>query len=72
MGMGNYETHTEEMSVSLDLTEEGLTFEQGVKEADKRLREGLEISLRRAAKISDVANTYVLTWLAEDKEEVNA
>jgi hypothetical protein len=66
MGMGNFETHTEGMAVTLDLEKEGLTFEQGISEADRRLRTGLEVSLKRAADISEVANTYVLTWLEED------
>lgn len=60
VNMGNYESVKIGGSVQADDSEEGY---EGLK---RILREMLKPDLVRAAQISDVKNTYILTWLEED------
>jgi hypothetical protein len=60
INMGNYESVKIGGSVQADSEEEGY---EGLK---KTLREMLKPDLVRAGQISDVKNTYILTWLEED------
>ncbi len=66
INMGNYESHGESMTVAIDTEQEGLDFKAALSACEERLREGLRDTLKRAAKISDVRNTYILTWLEEE------
>jgi len=59
VNMGNYESVKIGGSVQADSAEEGY---EGL---DRILREMLLPDLKRAAEISDVPNTYILTWLEE-------
>lgn len=58
VNMGNYESVKIGGSVQAD-DSEGRSL-------DKELRDMLKPDLVKAAQISDVKNTYVLTWLEED------
>lgn len=64
VNMGNYESFKVGGSVQADSEEEGY---EGL---DRILKEMLKPDLVRAAEISDVKNTYILTWLEEECLEI--
>jgi hypothetical protein len=59
--MGNYESFVTEASVEVD----GFTIELANEKADILLDEALKKDLQDAANLSDVRNTYILTWNKE-------
>jgi hypothetical protein len=67
INLGNFESFRTEATVS-DIEFDGPNYLSGAnKVAEKLLDEVLKDDLTKAGEISSVANTYVLTWLAEDK-----
>jgi hypothetical protein len=63
--MGNYESHTEGLSVEIEAADDGDLL-GAVAKAEAVIKEGLSPSLHKAAEISSVANTYILTWLEDE------
>jgi hypothetical protein len=61
VNMGNYESFVTEAIVEVD----GFTIEEADKKADYLLDEALKSDLQYAAKLSNVKDTYILTWNEE-------
>lgn len=70
INMGNYESYATEVSVELPV--ETGDYLEAIMEAERVVNRSLMDDVKEAASISDVRNTYVLTWLKNREEEVNA
>jgi len=60
INLGNYESFRTSASVEDTVTPE--LFDESITKADKLLDQALKNDLLEAAELSDVKNTYVLTW----------
>lgn len=76
INMGNYESYATEVSVDIPLDDPnpGLEREylEALEMADRIINASLIEEVEEAARVSDVRNTYVLTWLKNRKEELKS
>jgi hypothetical protein len=68
INLGNYESFATEATVSDISFEFASEFDAANKKAEHLLDIALKADLEKAGEISSVANTYVLTWLEENKQ----
>ena len=70
INMGNYESYKSGASVELQVPEgmgtDDETYASLFAKADAIIESSLKEDLEKAADISGVANTYILTWLEDE------
>jgi hypothetical protein len=73
VNMGNYESYSPEFSVELQAKSNGIAdIKEAFSTAHAYVDQAAYKDLEEAARVSDVRNTYILTWLSSRKELADA